>query len=78
MQEITMLVKVPKVGNSNSIRLTKTMKQYLEVDDVGPIVLDMDFKDGAIVIRKPKKLSYEDAKARSQQQFDNALRNLAK
>jgi antitoxin component of MazEF toxin-antitoxin module len=73
-----MLIRVPKVGNSNSIRLTTTMKRYLEVDGADPIVLDLDFKDGAIVIRKPRQMSFEEAKTRSQQQFDDALRNLAK
>ena len=72
-----MVIKVPKVGNSNSIRLTKTMKQYLGVEGLDPILLDMDFQNGTIVLRKAEGMSFEEAKERSRTQFDNALRRLA-
>jgi len=73
-----MRVKAPKVGNSTVLRINKTMKEYLGVADADPVELEVDFRDGEMIVRKPRKLTFEEAVVHTQKQFDNALRNLAK
>ncbi|HEY3781046.1 MAG TPA: hypothetical protein VGL56_08190 [Fimbriimonadaceae bacterium] len=54
------------------------MKRYLGVADTETVTVDLEYENGAIVLRRPKGRSFQEAADATFVQFDNALKNLSK
>ena len=69
-----MVKKLVDNGNSKAVLMTKDMLEHLGIDEYIEIV----YETGQIVLRRPKRLSFEEAKKAVHKKYGKALRNLAK
>jgi antitoxin component of MazEF toxin-antitoxin module len=68
--------KLTRTGNSETLAITKEMKQHLGLSGNE---IEVVFADREVILRKPSVRSqFEVAVAETIEQYDNALRELAK
>jgi len=73
-----MLVKLYKIDGDHVLELTDDMLKYLGLEASDLLELRVEFVNGSIEIRNPRRLTFEEAKERTFHKLDKALHNLAK
>jgi antitoxin component of MazEF toxin-antitoxin module len=65
-----------KTGNSDTLVITKEMQQYIGIKEDKQV--EIHYQEDGILIKAPRRQSFAEAAAATYEQYDEALRNLAK